>query len=118
MPGVILTVFWIAGTVVSVRRGWREELLAIVVLTLLAGLPGLWLIKGGLASTRTHPLLMALRYDPRQIASVGVEWRGGGNDYSGRVVVQLLGYRPLRLMPPKGREEELANWLRGVSSGG
>lgn len=116
MPGLILTVFWIAGTVVSIRRGWREELLGIVVLTLLAGLPGLWLVKGGLASTRTHPLIMALRYDPKQIASVGIEWRGGGNHYTGRVVVQLHGYRPFRLLAPKGREEELANWLRGLTA--
>jgi hypothetical protein len=117
VPGIVLTVFWIAGMIVSLRRGWQGEWVGMLVLTLLAGVPGLWLLKGGLASAATHPVLLALRDDPKRVTSVNLEWRGGGNHFIGRVVIQVAGMHAFRLLTPRGREEELVAWVRAVRNG-
>lgn len=111
----ILVVFFLAGTIVSVNRGWRTEWPAILVLTLLAGLPGLWFLKIGLAPSSSHPLLVVVRDNPSLIESVTLEWRGGGKDYWANLAIRLGDGRHFRMRAPKGREEELANWIRTVA---
>jgi len=111
IPGGVLFLFFAAGTIYTVRRA---EYAPVIVLLLLAGVPGFFLLKGGLSSSASHPLLRILRLEPSRVTDVRLEWRGGGDAYRGTAVLDVKQGRPYRVMAPKGREEELAAWLRTI----
>ena len=109
----VLLALWVMATgLAALRDGLEGGAAVLLTVGVLCGLPGILMYRSARRAGRVHPLLAALASDPAAIVNVTVTYQQDIVGYVGRVAVTLRDGGTHTVVPPRGEEAGLANWIR------